>query len=92
MTSESLLELDITVVLVIVAIYVLGVVPQFLENVSNLFDRNDVKLLFVLLIVVSGYVDYTVGTCVGIAFIVTFFASRYHKSLSDMSRKVINNW
>ena len=74
-------EFDILRALVIIAIvvYILGVVPQFTDGVRTLFTNPLMKVVFLGLIILAGYLDSTIGTLLAVAFLVSYLATPEYK-------------
>ncbi len=58
-----------------IVIYILGIVPQFTDTVKLLFKNPLMKIVFLSLIVFTGYLDSTIGTLLAIAFIISYLGS-----------------
>lgn len=63
-----------------IAIYILGVAPQFTDGVRLLFRNPLVKVVFLALIVFTGYLDSMIGTLLAIAFIVSYLGTPNYSS------------
>ena len=74
---KSLNKMHIVRMVVILAVvgYIVGIVPTFKETIGDLFSNPLIKLVFLVLIVSSGYFDPTIGTLLAVAFIVSYLGT-----------------
>ena len=92
--AKSWNEFDILRALVVVSIiiYILGIIPQFTEGVKALFANPLMKVVFLSLIVLAGYLDSTIGILLAVAFLLSYLSTPEYKAspvydvLSDIQR------
>lgn len=92
--AKSWNEFDILRALVVVSIiiYILGIVPRFTEGVKALFANPLMKVVFLSLIVLAGYLDSTIGILLAVAFLLSYLSTPEYKAspvydvLSDIQR------
>lgn len=63
-----------------IVIYIIGVVPQFTDGVRLLFRNPLMKVVFLALIVFTGYLDSMIGTLLAIAFIMSYLGTPNYSS------------
>ena len=80
--EKSWNEFNILRALIIISIiiYILGIVPQFTEGVKALFANPLMKIVFLALIVLAGYLDSTIGILLAVAFILSYLSTPEYKA------------
>ena len=85
--GKSLNVYNIVKIFIIIAIivYIIGIVPTFINTISTVFSNPLFKLGCLVVILSVGYKDFTIGSLLAIAFIVTYLKSETTQLVGGIS-------
>ena len=85
--GKSLNVYNIVKMFIIIAIivYIIGIVPTFINTISTVFSNPLFKLGCLVVVLSVGYKDFTIGSLLAIAFIVTYLKSETNQLVGGIS-------
>lgn len=67
-------------IVVFIVIYILGIVPQFTNIIKGFVSNPLMKIVFLSLIVLAGYLDSTIGILLAVAFLLSYLSTPEYKA------------